>query len=419
MSSSAVSTSLVYAGQTAASSLQSAANLTAPLLQEGARTAVRTAKFVHETVKDHLSEPPDRRPAELVDRIEAEQGVPPESQTPTVPWEHFGSAEKERAGVQLFFLMQSYYGYPVRALDGGKSLPPPSRSHNFLQYAYNNHPLLALFLQHPLHPFTPASRAAHLYITVGFTLLLTAVMSEGLEVCTKFCDAGCDDISHNYTDPLCSADVSGTDSGGCCVGNSVDIDYPEWLVELAPVEAGNTGEWMPVLLYDEFCSYVKYNGLLSVLVITCAASPFDSLVRCLASGCRCQGRRLAAAARRTGRGLVAVLVFAATAWWAIALVLALGFPAGKATAARFATAQLLSWGTWFPQGWAWFVLYYGSHRKEFRKMYPGLDFVEVEGWRGGGAGGAGAGGAGEAEGGAGGAGEGAGGAAEGGGAPEE
>ena len=167
-----------------------------------------------QAVADFAAPPPDRRQPELIERLDKESVLDPADQKPTTAADHFGSDAQQLAGVQLFFISETYYGYPAS--------PPDPFSHNLIQYILNNHPLLALFFHHPDNPFPSHKRFLHLFCTMSFTFMLTAVMSYGLYLTTSYCEAGCDVISFNYNATNCTALIgSGEDSEGCCVGNTV------------------------------------------------------------------------------------------------------------------------------------------------------------------------------------------------------
>jgi hypothetical protein len=365
--------------------------LAAPLMTSASTTLVDSSvtltRNVVGYVRDAFFGEIDARPASLIARIFQERDIRWDLQTPTLPSDHFGTLSSEVTAIQLHFISESCYGNPGHG--------PPTWSHNYLHYLSNNHPLLSIFLHHPLNNFSTCKRITHLFCTLTFTLFLSVCLSYISNLSRNYCDGGCAVISYNENASNCTMHAAyptyptyESTKQGCCVGNTRDVDYPKWLVDVTDectngvwdISDTNKHEWLTVGMYDGYCYYNSYHNIVSLAMFAFLATPYDIFLKYCGSGCHCQKRCccLKNSARLFGCCFLFISTVTSLYYLTISLVFIIGFDIGKQTAVTFVIGQTLSWVFWIPQKAVYCYTRYEKDRDCFRRLYPGLDFIEIE-----------------------------------------
>ncbi|GMH96506.1 hypothetical protein TrVE_jg14436 [Triparma verrucosa] len=368
------------AAQKRGSKIASAAGKAAETL--GAKAADKLLEKSTEAVQkiaETLAKPVDPRPEELIARLKKERKLHSKKQTPTSPMEHFPTPTEHYTAVQKFLISGEFFGFPSKSEN-----EPPTRTSNFIAYCKNNHPFLSIFAQHPFHPFTPSNRYLHLYCITCFTLMLTAMFGRSVVEYRGICDGGCDTVT-NVESISCPVDY--IESGrGCCVNNTVDVHYPDWLEDSLSmfdvsedVLRANNGYWVSQTGYEVACNVVQFNAYATTIVIGLLSLPYDWLLTLVATGCGSQGCCLENTVKSTGRCCLWFSAFLSSLYLTIAILFILEWDQGKSVAVNFFLAQGNAWIMWFVSSLSWFTIFYGASYRRFRRRYPGLDFIMVEG----------------------------------------
>ncbi|GMH92984.1 hypothetical protein TL16_g12504 [Triparma laevis f. inornata] len=367
-----------YAAKRGSQMASAAGTMSKKAASKAAGKVVEKTAEAAQKIADALAKPEDPRPEELIARLKKERKMKPSKQTPTSPMEHFPSAGAHYSAVQKFLLSGEYFGFPSKSAEAF-----PTRTSNIVAYCKNNHPFLSIFAQHEFHPFTASSRYLHLYCITCWTLMLTAVFGRSLVEYTSICNGGCDTVTKVES---MSCPTNNIAAGGCCINNTVDVHYPDWLESsLASIDVSedaigaNNGLWISKTGYDVSCYVVEFNTYATTILIGLLSMPYDFFLTLVATGCGSQGCCLENTIKSTGRACLWCCAFLSTIYLAIAILFILEWDQGIDVAVNFFLAQGNAWAMWFATSTAWFALFYGASYRRFRKQYPGLNYIMVEG----------------------------------------
>ncbi len=326
----------------------------------------------------------DSRPIELIEQIERERSYDAHLQTPTEPMDHFPTVEAHIADVKTFLNSGFYYGFPLPS-----SVPKPSRWTNYKAYLLNNHPILSMCFQHPLNPFSPASRAIFLVCSLSYSLFLTAAFGITADRANKWCLCNCT-LTQNYNFTECPlANVE--HFGGCCVNCTASEIYPSIMhTFVAPTISHFNGQdnydpfvepyqWISKEQYDISCAYDKYYGLVAPATIAVLSQIYEIILRSAATGFNAHKSLYA---REIGccSSVVVVIITAISFFFLIAgMVGILSYHTGVSSAVTLVTSSLYSWIILYPLiRLIMFHCLYTRAKMKFKAKYPGLSSIWID-----------------------------------------